>query len=353
MCPKRSCSRFHRRRYQRVRYDARWTSTCDRTGRCFHPRGRGAIDDEFTRLYKDVEPHEHLFQEDSLSTDLEQKSVLYTWEVSYKRIAGPLYPHSKSPAAIVLDLLGFLDAQDSGTRSLTEAQYASLEDGKEVKKDAWLDHVFGPQTSPLFYVSSIYRKYVHPPSRLSKAVGRLRNYTLVSTKDCCVHPVVHSWIYRRLSAEDRHQYFCWVLEKLSDELDIRQAFDWEHILPDTKEGYNPFGNLSSIRNSKALLELILSPNMIRHRKETEMFVPSLGDFLLRVGAELASNFKYEEGSHYMELAVRDAKEMDRPSYVIFRRELEYLRVKRRILSPEQATRETRELLATSTSDDVS
>jgi hypothetical protein len=304
---------------------------------------------EFTRLYEDVEHHEHLFQEESLSIDLEQKSVLYTWEISYRRIAGPLYPQSKSPAAIVLDLLGFLDAQDSSTRSLTETQNASLEDSGQVENNAWLDHILGPQTSPRKFVSGIYNKYVHRRKRLSSAVGKLRNYSLVNTRDCWVHPVVHSWIYRRLSAEDRHQYFSWVLEELSDSLECRSRSGWQHVLPNVKEGSVAIVNLDTIRNSKAQLELVLSPRMIQHRRDTETSIPGLGDFLSKLGAELAVDLKPEEGSHYLELAVRDAKEMGSPCSLIFARELEYLKVKRRIVIPRQATQETRDLLSASAS----
>src|SRR5205814_3262421 len=77
---------------------------------------------DFTTLYKDVERHEELFQEDAISTDLEQKSVLCTWEISYRRIAGQTYPDSKSEAAMILDLLGFVDSEDSAFRYRCDAE---------------------------------------------------------------------------------------------------------------------------------------------------------------------------------------------------------------------------------------
>lgn len=77
---------------------------------------------EFIGLYHDVETHGALFQEAALTIDLEQKSVLYAWELSYRKIAGPNYPSSKSNSAMLLDLLGFLDAQRKRSTVMAEAE---------------------------------------------------------------------------------------------------------------------------------------------------------------------------------------------------------------------------------------
>jgi hypothetical protein len=90
--------------------------------------------------------------------------------------------------------------------------------------------------------------------------------------------------------------------------------------------------------------------MIRHRQETEAVIPGLGEFMSNFGAELAANSKVEEGAHYLELAVKEAKEMGNSNMVLFARELEYLKVKRKILSPQEATQKARNLLLISPSD---
>lgn len=90
--------------------------------------------EDFVVLYKDIKLHGILFQESAISTDMEGKSVLYTWELSYRRVAGS-YPESKSHAAILLDLLAFLDAEESLFRYLNEIEH---------KIKDWAEPIMGP-----------------------------------------------------------------------------------------------------------------------------------------------------------------------------------------------------------------
>jgi hypothetical protein len=157
--------------------------------------------------------------------------------------------------------------------------------------------------------------------------------------------VVHSWIYRRLPAEERHQYICWVVNELDEHLNTSQRSDWDDVLFKWKSGLIPLANLSTIRNARVLLGFALSPKMVQYRAETKSFIPCLGDFLYRIGRELSINSRLDEAVHYLEAAVTEAKELPSPTSVILRRELDYLKVRGRILAPGQATIEAKEFLA--------
>ncbi|TVY84254.1 Calcium-independent phospholipase A2-gamma [Lachnellula suecica] len=127
--------------------------------------------EEFTALYRDIEKHESLFHESAINTDREQRSVLFTWEISYKRIAGPTYPHSKSQAAMLLDLLGFLDAQATSTRSFSEIEH-DMEGTDLFDICRGFEEALPPQTSPPSLLANINESRL----KSSKSAGSIQWY---------------------------------------------------------------------------------------------------------------------------------------------------------------------------------
>jgi hypothetical protein len=173
--------------------------------------------EDFVALYKDIELHGELFHESAISTDMEQKSVLYTWELSYRRIAGPSYPESKSHAAMLLDLLAFLDAGESTFRNLDEIEYKIKDEAEPIILPSvrrMLKSVCKPQKSPSSLLASIYSRRFTPSNTFKSAIGRLCNYSLVGSRECWIHPVVYSWIYCRLPLHERCKYINWMAEEL-------------------------------------------------------------------------------------------------------------------------------------------
>lgn len=300
--------------------------------------------DDFISLYKDIELHGELFQESAISTDMEQKSVLYTWEISYRRIAGLSYPDSKSQAAVLLDLLGFLDAQESPYRILSEAEYL-LKDQHGPSPIQGLESKLKPQRGPSALLSRVYESRFKPNNMFRSAIGRLCNYSLVTSRDCWVHPVVHSWIYRRLSLNERCKYISWMVEefiRLIAFQDAESSNDWEElVLPSHKCDYVKFDQLNSLRHARVLLDYALSTTIAGYMTANQIVIPMFGELLYRVGEISASSGKVGEAIEYLRQAIDTMERFGESELLINERRLRLAKVRSRVVTPAEAVTEAR------------
>lgn len=292
---------------------------------------------EFIALYRDVERHEELFQEPAINTDMEQRSVLYTWEISYKRIAGPSYPTTKSQEAMLLDLLGFLDAQASSTRSLSEIE-SRLTGTPAFDTIYKIKHVFPPQESPSTLLSSINDSRFNNLNRFQSMMGRLRNYSLVTGADCWVHPVVHSWIYRRLPLEERCKYFSWMVEELSKHISAPDLQSWEVILlPIDSSFFFKFDDMHYLRHANVVLDYALSAKMVDYMTEQSIATAGLEELLYRLGEVSSSSGRTEKAIEYFEKSIALAEHSGSSGIVIDERRLRLAKVRSRVQSIEEST----------------
>jgi len=296
---------------------------------------------EFISLYRDVEKYEELFQESAINTDMEQRSVLYTWEISYKRIAGPSYPTTKSQAAILLDLLDFLDAQASSTRSLSEAE-ARLKNTHAFDAFQGFKHALPPQESPSTLLSSINNSRFKNLNRLQSTIGRLRNYSLVTSTDCWVHPVVHSWIYRRLSLEERCKYFSWMVEELLKHLSSLDLQSWEVILlPIDSTFFFQFEDMHYLRHANVVLDYALSARMVDYMTEHIISTAGLEELLYRIGEVSASSGQIAKAIEYLEKSISLTERSGSSGVLLNERRLRLAKIRSRLLSPEESTNQAR------------
>jgi len=164
--------------------------------------------EKFIGLYQDIELHDELFKKNAWSVDKQQQTILITWEISYRKVAGCSQNGAKSHPAMLLDLLGFLDAQWlPSLRWLSEGQFVFRDYEGPTPVDDFKG-IFEQQEGPIDLLETVYNSNLRkgPTHQLQLAIGPLCNFSLVNSRACWVHPVVHSWIYRRLSMEERHKY---------------------------------------------------------------------------------------------------------------------------------------------------
>jgi len=302
--------------------------------------------DEPIGLYKDTECHKELFQNFARSVDKEQKSVLVTWEISYERIAGssyqPGHPESKSQTAVLLDLLGFLDAQDSPLRkTLSEAEFAFKDETGPTPVDG-LEHLFEGQQNPSRLLEGVYNTWFKPNGMFRTAIGRLCTYSLITERECWVHPVVHSWIYRRLSLDERCKYITWLVDELlkhivMEELDSEER--WDTVIPANINALI-FGKFSPIRHARFLATLALSNRVLEYMTAHHISTSSLGELVYRIGQMEVSMGRAEVGISYLEIAIKAMKNFVHPT-VISERRLHLAKIRSRLVSEVEATDEAR------------
>ncbi|KAE9377601.1 hypothetical protein N431DRAFT_541303 [Stipitochalara longipes BDJ] len=305
---------------------------------------------EFISLYRDVEKHEELFQESAINTDMEQRSVLYTWEISYKRIAGPSYPTAKSQAAMLLDLLGFLDAQASSTRSLSEVE-ARLKGTYAFEAIEGFKHALPPQESPSTLLSSINESRFKNVNRFYSTIGRLRNYSLVTSADCWVHPVVHSWIYRRLSLEERCKYFSWMVEELLKHLSSPDLQSWEVIiLPIDSAFFFKFKDMHYLRHANVVLGYALSARMVDYIMEHRIGTADLEELLYRIGEVSASSGQTAKAIEYLEKSISLMGNSASSEVLLNERRLRLAKIRSQVQSAEESTNQARLCIQAAPSD---
>jgi tetratricopeptide (TPR) repeat protein len=297
---------------------------------------------DFVSLYnKDFESHGELFQQSAMSIELEQKSVLFTWEISYKRIAGELYPESKSQPAMLLDLLGFMDSQSSDLRALSEAEFC-FKDAVRPSPIHGLENLFEAQKPPSSLLEGIYNNHFKLNDRFRSAVARLSNYSLINSQDCWVHPVVHSWISRRLPVEERCKYIEWVVDELLKEIrnaDRDSEDGWEEfVLPNYNAFY--FGELTALRHARVVLKHIQSRTMANNITARRLSTRHFGELLYQTGRMTASMGNTKDGIDYLEKAIKAMDGLVDPS-LIAESQLRLAKIRNRINSRSDAITEAR------------
>jgi tetratricopeptide (TPR) repeat protein len=301
--------------------------------------------EDFVALYKDIDRHGELFQESAISTDMEQKSVLYTWELSYRRIAGPLYPESKSDAAMLLDLLAFLDAEESPFRYLNEIENRIKDHAEPIMAPPdWrmlMSH-FKPQQSPSSLLESIYNRRFTPNKTFRSAIGRLCNYSLIGSRECWVHPVVHSWIYRRLPLHERCKYINWMTGELMNHVSLTVSDDWEkYVMPSDSFTILIEEDLGILRHADIVLKYALSPLMNEYMEMNHIVIPEIGDLLYRFGVISVYSGKVKEGVGYIQQSIVATERYDQNEVSLNERKLYLAQARSRLNPGEQAVAEAR------------
>lgn len=305
--------------------------------------------EDFITLYKDIELHHELFKKSALSVDQAQKTVLLTWEISYKKIAGNLYPQSKSPPGMLLDLLGFLDAQSSPImRSLTEGEYIFKDENGSTPIDG-LENLFEQQESPIDILTNIYDKHVKTNHALplQLAIGPLRNYSLITSRDCWVHPVVHSWISRRLPIEERYKYVTWLVEELLERLamaDQGPQDGWEAFMLGRTYRWLVHDELAPHRHAGIVIKHAFGTRMKRYMAAQRLSTQKFAELLYQVGRMNASAGKTNRAIKYIRDAIT-TMETDPTGcdhVLVAERRLQLAKVRSTIISPRDATSEARE-----------
>lgn len=308
--------------------------------------------EDFVALYKDIVLHEKLFQESAISTDKEQKSVLYTWELSYRRIAGPLSSESKSNAAMLLDSLAFLDAAESPFRNLNEIEYRTKDYDESIL--APVDWKFikstidKPQRSPSSLLENIYNRHLTsgntftPNYMFRSAIGRLCHYSLIGSRECWVHPVVHSWIYRRLPEEERCKYINWMICELMNHVPFIMPDGWEkYVMPVDIFTFLVPEDMGILRHADIVFKYALSPSMHVYMEKNHIAIPEIGELLYRCGVISVYSGRIKEGVEYMQQSIVATERSDQNEESMNERRLYLAQARSRLYPGEQAVAEAR------------
>jgi hypothetical protein len=300
--------------------------------------------DEFIVLYKNIELHGRIFKEPAVDIDMKQISVLYTWEISYQRIAETPYPGSKSQSAMLLDILGFIDSQSSPLRALSEAEFI-FKDHDGPTPIGGLESSFETQETPSGLLSKVFKKHFKPNTNdvFREAVGRLCNYSLVTPRDCWVHPVVHSWISRRLPLDERCKYIEWLVEELLLHIvlsDDNSEHSWEKFLLPPIYNSLVVPELTPIRHAAVVLEHAQSRAITGNMASRGGFALHLATLLYRTGRITASMGKTKDGIGYLEKAIGTMNDVVDPTLLSEMR-LQLAQIRKRINSHAEAIAEAR------------
>ncbi|RFU32279.1 hypothetical protein B7463_g4070, partial [Scytalidium lignicola] len=302
----------------------------------------------FISLYQDIELHSELFKKTASSVDKQQKTILITWEISYQKIAGGLHTGSKSHPAILLDLLGFLDAQSlPSLRKLSEGQVFFRDSNGSTPIDG-LEDLFEQQQSPAGLLKAVYDSNLkkRPNHELQLAIGPLCNFSLVTSRACWVHPVVHSWIYRRLSIEERHKYVSWLIEELLKKIamaDEGVQENWDDFMLDRTIRKLVVDELTPFRHALVVIRHAFSDAMRKFIRENKLPVEKFAQLLFQVGRMSASAGKIDKAIKYLQDAITAMKEDvhgGNPT-LIAEWQLHLAKVRSGKLSPSEATAEAR------------
>jgi hypothetical protein len=301
---------------------------------------------DFIDLYKKVEGHERIFEQSAIDIDRQVISVLCTWEISYRRIAEALTPESKSQAAMLLDLLGFIDSKSSPIlRNLSEAELIFKDvdgpnpmDGlREItERRPSLQNMFETQSNPRGLLFRVFANRINPSTELDfkSAAARLQRYSLID-EDCWVPPVVHGWISRRLKAEERCKYIQWLVEDLWQQILLRDdEFDnhWEDFLLPPTYHELVFHELPYLRHARVLLDHASSKTVLDSMTRGSYFAHDTVELLYRLGRMLASAGRTQDGIYYLEKAMKAMESLipPLPSTLVSERRLQLAKTRFRI-----------------------
>jgi tetratricopeptide (TPR) repeat protein len=314
---------------------------------------------DFIDLYEKVEEYHHMFEQPARDIDKQVISVLHTWEISYRKIAETLSPDLKSQAAMVLDLLGFIDSQSSPIlRKLSEAEFLFKDNEGSTPMDGFkellnnqpgLENPFARQDSPKSLLFKVFTKRFEQNGNydFKSATAKLQRYSLID-EDCWVPPVVHSWISHRLPTEERCKYIQWLIEELwqqillaDDDFNIR----WESFL--LPPGYRElvFHELPQLRHARVILDHASSKNVLDSMTLGNYFAHESVELLYRLGRMLTSAGKTKDGIHYLEKAIAgmDSLVPALPANVLSERRLQLAKARHKMSSVEDAIAEAKRL----------
>jgi tetratricopeptide (TPR) repeat protein len=299
--------------------------------------------DQFVVLYMNTELHNSIFKDPAVDIDMRQMSVLYTWEISYQKIAGT---GPKSRSAMLLDILGFIDSPDSGLRHLSEAEFI-FKDHDEPTPIQGLEKSFETQKNPSSLLATIFDDHIEPNAdhAFREYIGRLYDYSLVTTWDCWVHPVVQNWISRRpqLRLDERCQYIDWLVEKLLDQIILSDDYSenrLEHfLLPST---YNSLAapELTPFRHAVVVLSHARLEIVAEYMASHEHFAFRLASLLYKVGRIAASMGQIVDGISYLEKAFEIMDNVENPTLLSEIR-LQLAKMQQRFTFPAAAIAEAR------------
>ena len=132
---------------------------------------------DFIQHFQHAREHDELFKYAAYSFSTERKSVLVTWELAYRKIASSNEANLKSVPAKILDLIGF----------------------------------FSPFSIPLLAIKTLLVAITLGPFSIEDAMTQLLDLSLISdvSDDGLfgnIHPMVHEWVYKRLTSEEKWYY---------------------------------------------------------------------------------------------------------------------------------------------------
>ncbi|KAF4634015.1 hypothetical protein G7Y89_g4101 [Cudoniella acicularis] len=272
-------------------------------------REKNTTVDEFIDLYRNIESHNDLFRRTATAIEQKQESVLLTWEISYLKIARSASPAGKSNPAKLLDLLGFIDSQPSPLRTLSEAEFEfEFKDRIGETPIHSVEFSCGKQETPSVFLRTTFdnRFTSRSDNHLRRAISSLQNYSLIASRDCWVHPVVHSWISRRLSYEDKCKYIKWISEEL-----LRGVFlpencpedRWDYFLLPPQFNNIAMNELPPLRHTRVLLSYTHLEPIMRYMTGEKETALGFADLLYRIGLTIAQMGKIQEGVDYLEKAI--------------------------------------------------
>ena len=313
---------------------------------------------DFIDLYKRVEEHDRIFEQAATDIDLQIISVLRTWEISYNRIAEAATTEAKSQAAMLLDLLGFIDSKSSPIlRNLSEAEFVFKDaeghnpmDGfKEFSERQPHLEMFKAQNSPRALLFRVFSNQITPNSEsdFTSATAKLQRYSLID-EECWVPPVVHGWISLRLKAEERCKYIKWLVEDLwHDILRSDYSFDtrWGDFLLPPQYHELVAHELPQLRHARVLLDHASSKTVLDNMTQGNYFAHDAVDLLYRLGNMLASAGRTTEGIHYLQKAMEGMTTLTPrlPSTVVSERRLQLAKTRYRICDIAAAVDEAKSL----------
>jgi hypothetical protein len=297
--------------------------------------------DQFISLYKKND-HRRIFDNPALDIDMRQISVLNTWEISYQKIAGT---KSKSGSAMLLDILGLIDSPASGLRHLSEEEFI-FRDHDGPTPIQGLEKSFKTQNIPSSLLATIFNAHIEPDADAFREYrGRLYDYSLITTWDCWVHPVVQNWIFRRpqLQLEERCQYIDWLVEELLDQITLADDYSencLEHfLLPSTYNSLTP-PNLTPFRHAVVVLGHARLEIVAEYMASHEHFAVPLSSLLYKVGRIAASMGQIVDGISYLERAFEIMDNVGNPT-LLFEIRLQLAKMQQRFTSPAAAIAEAR------------
>jgi len=294
---------------------------------------------EFIKEYRNFKLND-LFRRNAIGIDKKQESVLFTWGISYRKIAGPSSSDAKSNAARLLDLLGFIDSQSSPLRTMSEAEF-EFKDHIGESPIHGIDFSCGRQEPPSAFLRSIFDNRFTPASdqQFRRALSSLQNYSLIASRECWVHPVVHSWISHQLTLEEKCEYIEWISEELQRDIlnpgnYIEDGWD-DFLLPPTTNSLSMSGVLTPLRHTRILLTYAQSKPIMEYMTGHKKTALEFAEVLYRIGLITAQMGKSKDGVGHLEKAIAIMADNVEET-LMWERRIKLAKTRSRIVSPRAA-----------------